>query len=68
MVTTQLLLLKKSLYMNAVYIKPAVSKIFLEILYIAYISDFPPPNDSESIPGGLLVKKAWKNVLETQIR
>ena len=39
-------------------LKPAVLSFFLEILYIAYISDFPPPNASESIPNGLLVKKS----------
>ena len=43
--------------MNEVYIKPAYSIVFLEILYIAYISSFPTPNAADSIAGGLLVKK-----------
>ena len=42
--------------MNAVYLKPAVMVVFLEILYIAYISSFPSPNASESIPNGLLME------------
>ena len=43
--------------MNAVYLKGRIMKIFLNFLYIASISDFPPPNASESIPNGLLMKK-----------
>ena len=43
--------------MNEVYIKPAYMVVFLEILYIAYISDFPPSNAADSIANGLLVKK-----------
>ena len=35
--------------MNAVYLKGKIIKIFLKCLYIAYISSFPPANDSESI-------------------
>ena len=46
-------------------LKRRIMKIFLEILYIAYISSFPTPNAADSIPGGLLVKKSTEKCPRT---